>query len=245
MRYALALCVLLLLVSSSSFAQEISDKFNDDEVAAKVFQQALRSNDKKAVANMIYYPLEREFPLVSIETPDDFVAHWDEYFDADITKEVLEAKPEQIGSHGVQLVNGLIWFKDAKVFKIHYRTSVFQKLFKEAKEKEGQFINSEAQGYKRLILSCQTKTKFIRIQEHNDGIHYFVWKKGESLTSKPELNLIGEYFPDGSGGNGHYTFKNHGYSYVVEDVILCENLVCHKKLIISKNGSEISNQVCN
>jgi hypothetical protein len=245
MRYFFALCAVFLFVSSSSFAQQISDEFKADEVAAIKFQQALKSDDKKAVANLIYYPLEREYPLSPIKTPEDFIAHWDEYFDTNIIKDIITAKPEQIGWRGVQLVNGLVWFKDAKVFKIQYRTSEFEKIFGEAKEKEGQSINSEARGYTTLLLSCQTKSKHIRVQKHNDVIRYFVWKKGESLTEKPELNLVGDYLPDGNGGNGHYTFKNHDYSYLVEDFVLCEDPVCHKNLVILKNETEISNQVCN
>lgn len=245
MRFFLVLSSVFFLLTSSAFAQQISTEFKADADAAIKFQQALKDDDKKAVANLIYYPLEREYPLPPIKTADDFVSHWGEYFDANITKEILAVKPEQIGWRGVQLVHGLVWFKDAKVFKIHYRTSEFEKVFEEAKEKEGQSINSEARGYTNLLLTCNTKTKLIRVQRHGDVIRYFVWKRGASLTEKPELNLIGDYLPDGNGGNGHYTFKNHDYSYVVEDIVLCEDPICHKKLIINKNDNEISNQVCN
>ncbi|MBL8711258.1 MAG: hypothetical protein JNM12_00040 [Alphaproteobacteria bacterium] len=245
MRFFLVLCSVFFFLTSSAFAQQISVEFKADEDAAIKFQQALKNDDKKAVANLIYYPLERDYPLTPIKTPEEFVTHWDEFFDAKFTNEVLAAKPEQIGWRGVQLVNGLVWFKDAKVYRIQYNTSTFEKIFEEAKEKEGQSINSEARGYTNLLLTCETKSKRIRVQRHGDVIRYFVWKKGDSLTEKPELNLVGDYLPDGNGGNGHYTFKNHDYSYVVEDFVLCEDPVCHKNLIINKNDTEISNQVCN
>jgi hypothetical protein len=244
MRFLLPFVLLAFAtVSISAFAQDASDSYKADYDCAKQLQIALKNNDKKAVARLFSYPVKQEYPLPPIKSADDFIAHWDEFFDAENIKWIIEDTPDQIGWRGVQLVNGSLWFNDGKIFAFHFRTDLFQKNFTRAKSDEEASINAEAHGYNRVLVRCEAQTKFIRIQEHDDGAHYFVWKKGESLSKKPELNLVGTQVFDGSGGNSHYTFENHGYSYVLDDPVLCED-VCHKTLTVSKDGKEITNQVC-
>jgi len=225
-------------------ANETEDAYTSDFKTADLLKAALKENNRAAVADLVFYPFEREYPLPPINSAADFLVNWDHYFDNSFIEAILKDAPSQIGWRGVQINNGMIWFKDGKVWKIHHRTERFQKMFSEVKSKEAANIHPTARGYSNLVVQCSTQTKLIRIQEHENLIRYYVWKKETDLSSAPELTLSGERIFDGSGGNSRFLFKNSAYTYELSLPVLCEESVCEKTLSVFQNNVEISSQAC-
>ena len=56
----------------------------------------------------------------------------------------------------------------------------------------------------------------------NRNYRYASWSKKSDLSDKPDLVINdGEIvYPDGSGGNHHFSFKNGEYNYIVDVTIL-------------------------
>lgn len=210
--------------------------------AAKRFQKALKDNDRNAIAGMVAYPVERDYPLPPIKSAGEFLARWDELFDKANTNALLRSDPKDVGWRGVALANGLVWFNGGRLIAINLQSDLYLKKFEEAKSKEFLTLYAGARGYKKVAVQCDTPSKHIRIQEHDDGYHYFIWKKGRALSEKPELELKGEVEYQGSAGNATYTFNNHGYSYVFDAPVISDT--DGDTLTISRNGKELSNQVC-
>ena len=226
--------------------EKSSDIYAAEFHTAKLFQQALKVGDRQGVARLIRYPLPVwDFPLPRIATQADFIANWDDYFDAANSAALIAAKPGEMGSHGVVLGNkGDVWFDGGKISGINARTKTFAAKWQAAKTRDESALYPTARGYKRVAISCSMPNKSIRIQEHADGFHYFVWKKSESVANKPQLALTGTEEFQGTSGGVTYTFTNAGYRYVFDAPTMCEGPVCHDTMTVSKDGKDLSSQIC-
>ena len=235
--------VVVFGVSSRAYSSPDNEAYKADYECAHKLQEALKRNDKATIAHLISYPFEREKPLPSIKTEKDFLENWDDFFNTATISEIVDAEPGEIGWRGVQIGGGNIWFRDGKIYRINMRTSTFKEKFDTVKKKEYATLYPSAQNYKRIRYVCDTVSHHIRIQEHEDGLHYFSWKNETSMSQKPELELNGDLKYDGTGGNIQYSFKNKEYSYEIYEVHTCGE-DCNTYLTVSKGGKDISKQVC-
>lgn len=227
---------------TTALAEDSKNIYVEDFQAAKSLQKALKNNDKNAVARLVRYPIVREYPLPPIKSASDLIGNWDDFFDKENISEIVAATPTAVGYRGVTL--GDLWFDGGKVIALNLRTAAFAKKVSEAKNKEFLTLHPSVRGYKKVAVRCSTGSKSIRIQEHGDGYHYFVWKKGGGLLEKPELALKGTVEFQGSGGGQTYTFKNHGYSYVFSAPVVCRADACDDTLTVLKGEKELSKQIC-
>jgi hypothetical protein len=237
--------VIVFAANTRCVADESASQSPVEFQTAKIFQEALRANDKDAVASLIRYPLGREYPLPPLKSPADLISNWDDFFDAADTSAMITDKPEQMGWRGVMLGNGDVWFDGDSIVAINLRTKAYFKKFNEAKNKDFLTIHPSARGYQHVAVICSTSSKSIRIQEHIDGYHYFAWAKGADLLDRPMLTLKGTMEFQGSGGGATYTFENHGYSYVLDAPEICSGGPdCNTTLTVSKAGKQLSRQIC-
>ncbi|MBG1230846.1 hypothetical protein [Aestuariivirga litoralis] len=216
-----------------------------DCAAAAKLKTALKSNDRQTVANLIDFPLQRVSPLPPIRNAKEFLVHWDEYFDAVTTKQLLDEKPSQYGWRGIAMVNGMVWFKEGRITAINENTAAAEKALKDAKEGEAKALYPAARGYDRLVQHCSTKTLQVRAQKHGDDLRYFAWKRGAPLSGKPQLALRnGTYEDAGSDGHATLTFKNNGYTYQLDNGAGICGEDCNSYLTVLKGQKTVSRQVC-
>ncbi|HKQ10701.1 MAG TPA: hypothetical protein VJS85_05880 [Rhizomicrobium sp.] len=242
-RFSAVLLAGIVMAWSATGAVAAEGWADRDIEAAKAFQKSLKNNQRGAIARMVSYPINRDFPLPPIKSPQEFLAHWDEYFDKANTAALLNSTPEEVGWRGIMLANGLVWFNNERVFALNLRTSLYQTRLEEVRRQEAATLYPSVRGYQKVEVTCSTKTKHIRIQEYRDGVRYFVWPKGASLSQEPELALRGEMQFDGSGGNAVYTFRNGAFRYEFYRVRIC-GTDCDDRLTVFRNEKSISNQVC-
>ena len=248
----LMLLFLMLPFAQTSVAQTdtTSDVAQDpayakDYLAAKKLQMALKKNDRQAVANLVRFPLLNEKPLASIRNSKEFLARWDEFFDATSTPALLTADAEQYGWRGIALLNGTVWFEKGKIRAINSQTAAYQKALQAAIKQDGAKLYPSARGYDKVTFQCTTKKLFVRAQKHGDDLRYFAWKRGANLLTKPELELVGEkYDPQGTGGNFDLEFRKEDFTYTVS---VGHNLCgedCNDYLAVSQGDKKLSNEVC-
>lgn len=245
----LLLILNFFVITYASRAENITaddkDIYSDDYKAAELVQNSLKKNNRKAVADLIDYPLVRELPLSAIKNSQEFLENWDDYFDAANIKIILDSKAGQIGWRGVQLANGGIWFNNGHIRSINLKTNKYKNKLLSAKKLESSTLYESAKGYDKIEFQCETKTLHIRTQYHGNDLRYFAWKKGDALSTKPQLELgSGIYDAQGSGGNHDLIFHNRDYTYKLEIVLLCGE-DCNNYLTVLKNNKTISRQACN
>ena len=224
---------------------QADSEFAGDYKVADQFQAALKADDRKAMAALIAYPLSREAPLTPITKAEDFVAHWDEFFDAATTKELLDGKAEQYGWRGIALDNGRVWFGQGHVVSIFTETAAGKQALANAKLAESKTLYPSVRGYTKVAFVCSTSTLNVRTQYHGKDLRYFAWKQKAAYSTKPDIELHGgTYDPQGTGGNFILSFKNRGFSYVWE---VGHNLCgedCNDYLEVMKGKKMVSRQVC-
>lgn len=236
--------VAVLLGVGECVAAEGASEYARDFECARQLQEALKQNDKTAVASLIAYPVMREKPLPPIVSKKDFIDNWDDFFDAAIISALVDSKPEVVGWRGVMLANGSIWFGDGKLKVLNMRTAAFEKKFATLRARDSAILYPAAQGYKRIELECDALEQHIRIQKHEDGLYYFAWKKGEALSEKPISLLKGSVEAQGLAGSRLYTFKDVDSVYEVLDSSLCEEPTCAVHITSYKDSQQVSEVIC-
>ena len=242
---SLLILFLILSFTKPSMGEAQDASYANDYLAAKKFQQALRKNDRPAVANLVRFPLLNEKPLASIRNAHEFLARWDESFDATNTTALVAADADQMGWRGIALLNGTVWFEKGKISAINSQTAAYQKALQTAIKQDSDKLYISARGYDKVAFQCRTKNLYIRAQQHGDDLRYFAWKKGASLLTKPELELIGgKYDPQGTGGNYNLEFNNNGFTYslMVGHYLCGED--CNDYLAVSQGDKQLSSEVC-
>ena len=86
-----SLFILMLSFAQPSIGEAQDSSYAKDYSAAKKFQQALRKNDRRSVAALVRYTMANVEPLASIKNAHEFIARWNESFDATNTKALLTA----------------------------------------------------------------------------------------------------------------------------------------------------------
>ena len=251
MRILILISMLLFATNPCpSRAADISDdRYVEGLKGASKFIRALKEDDKKAVAHLIDYPFEREFPLPAIENEGEFIENWDDFFNVENTAELIgDSEPWVHGWRGVAIGHGQVWFDESsgKIFRVQLRTPAFEEKWQKAKLIESSSIHPIAQKYQEVLVNCFTSTKHIRIQRHGeDDYRYFVWPKNSRTSIEPEMSLRGEFRMEGTIHAKYFTFKNGGITYVLSSN---HSEGCGGDswcLDVSKNGmSMISEQGC-
>jgi len=80
MKRAVIVAILVLTVIPF-FSQMALSAEPDFAAKVKKFIKTVESNDRNAIANLVNYPLHREVPLSSIDTPTQFLERFDEVLD--------------------------------------------------------------------------------------------------------------------------------------------------------------------
>lgn len=209
------LFISLLLWSGASTAIE-KDK---NELVSSLIE-LFKSNDRKAIAQIVRFPLVRKKPLPPIKNQLEFIERYDEVFDSSLIEKIVSSNPmsdwSKVGLRGIMFKNGTIWLDIAgTILSVNYESEIGKakilKLINDQKNK----LHSSLSQFEKPILEWQTDSFHIRIDdlgEHN--YRYASWSIDKSINKKPNLILTnGEIVFDGSGGNHYYLFKNGQYVY--------------------------------
>lgn len=107
---------------------------------------------------------------------------------------------------------------------LNFNTCFTQTLKNETnKSLEERVLASGHNSKNKFVLICKSKGLIIRIDEFEDAYRYCSWSKGKSMSSIPDLIIYnGVVEKQGTMGGYTWTFKNKEWTYVVNQVDLCE-----------------------
>ncbi len=218
-------CILFLIVPF--FPQKALSLEGENFNIVNSFITTFQKGDKQEIAKFISFPLSREKPIPSIDTPKDFVRRFEEIFDYRLSNMIknsdIHKDWQAVGWRGIMLHNGDLWIDyDGKVKTINYQSD-FEKALKEKLiESEKKNLYMTLRKYIRPVLDWRTKSFRVRIDEIADNkFRYVAWAKDKSPLTKPNLILNnGKWVPEGSGGNHHYEFDNGDFMYKVYVFVL-------------------------
>src|SRR5690625_4728282 len=85
-----------------------------------------REKNIDKIANIIHFPLKREYPIPSIEDEKEFKKRFEEVFDNTLVAKIANSNPKQwseIGWRGIAFENGDVWLDhEGKIFAVNYQS---------------------------------------------------------------------------------------------------------------------------
>ncbi|GAA66673.1 hypothetical protein [Pseudoalteromonas sp. BSi20429] len=217
----IALCLSLLFTSNTFALEQKYHEFVLPVIAA------FESDDKAAIASLVYYPLKRRYPIPDIKNEAEFINRFDEVFDDELVAVIgssnINTDWESGGWRGIMLNNGVMWVDtDGKIIAVNTQNTKEQALAKSLIEQGKQSLHASINTFEKPVLDWKTANYHVRVDdlgEHN--FRYAVWGINKKPSDKPDMVLLnGDITFEGSGGNHHYTFKNGRYSYVLQVTII-------------------------
>jgi hypothetical protein len=190
----------------------------------------IKENKVKELANLVSYPLKRQNPIKDIANAKEFFSYYASLIDNDFKRKLTLYADSDIFEHNFQYglvggpFNGDIWLnEDGKITAINYSSHNEKKLLKLLTKKIQSQIYPTVNSWDKNILVCKSKNLLIRIDETTKGLRYISWRKGHPISSKPDLVLYhGVEEAQGTMGGWTWTFKNGDWTYIIDDVEMCE-----------------------
>ncbi|RYD57336.1 MAG: hypothetical protein EOP56_08490 [Sphingobacteriales bacterium] len=242
--------LILLLILAVSNMPASSQEMNEEEMKlVSRFISYVKKQQKDQVANIVSYPLRREYPLPEIKSKNEFLKRYNELFDAALVKAISNSEPGKdwstVGWRGIMLSNGTVWLDyDGKLIAVNNQSETETKKRVQLIAKEKKTLHPSLRTFAAPVVMLETSKYRIRVDDMGNGNYrYASWPAKRKMSSKPDLVIDkGEFIPDGSGGNYKYQFVNGAYTYDCEIIIMGEKDTPPAMLIVSQNGKQILSQ---
>ncbi|MEY3500740.1 MAG: hypothetical protein RL308_2409 [Bacteroidota bacterium] len=192
-----------------------------------------KSNNKIKIANMISYPLYREYPIPEIKNTQEMLARFEEVFDEHFISKLAKSNANdwsRVGWRGVMFGNGELWLDDdGKLRAVNYQTPFEENRLETIILRDKNIIHESIKSFIEPILVGVTNDYRFRIdlmkeQENIDDIAFrlAVWKINERMCDKPFTILLGTEY-HGSEQISFYEFKNGEMRYTYDEIYFAIN----------------------
>ncbi|MDN3580800.1 hypothetical protein [Mucilaginibacter flavus] len=222
------LCIVLFLFVITNA------RANDKPAMIKRYRQIIKliQTDKaEELSKLVAYPLKRENPLKDITNAKEFIAYYPIMFDAAFKKKLAQFKDNSVlesnGSFGLVggAFDGDIWLNEkGQIQSINYSSKREQDLKDQLTRSVESKMHPSVNHWDQNILVLQSPKLLIRLDRIGNNIRYVSWSKGRSTSEKPDIVLNnGTEEAQGTMGGWTYTFKSGDWTYVIDDVEMCES----------------------
>ena len=196
----------------------------------KYIIRLIKEDKARELSALIDYPLGRENPLPDIKSSADFISHFKIIFDYSFKQQLSRYNDSDIfernGVYGLVggSFSGEIWINDnGKIIAINYSSPEEQRLKEKLTEEIKLKIHPSVKNWRKNILVWKSDKLLIRIDDTDKGLRYVCWGQGHNMSEKPDLILYnGLEEQRGTMGGWTWTFRNGNWSYLIDDVEMCE-----------------------
>lgn len=185
------------------------------------FLTAFKTNDKGVIANFFRYPLKREYPLPSIDSPASLINHFNDIFDPELSSLIKNSDAQNdwrvAGWRGIMLDSGVVWMDfNGNIIAINHQTTLEKAKRQVAIAVMKKSLHSSLRDFVNPVLELKSKQFLIRIDEMKDyKYRYAAWPLTGKQSEKPEIVIDnGKWHYDGSGGNYYISFSYDEYKYI-------------------------------
>ncbi len=238
--------ILLLFCANFLSAQTVKPEY---QKCIKSFIDNVRNDNKEAVAEMVLYPLKREYPIPDVVDKADFISRYSEIFDPTLKNEITKSDPAKnwsdMGWRGIMLNKGNVWMDfDGRLTSVNYQSQKEVNLKKKLNDAQKKELDSSIAFFQKPICVLETAKFRIRIDNlGNDNYRYVSWPIEKAMSEKPDLIIYrGNLVVEGSGGNHQYEFKKENYTYECAFIVAGEKNSPPAKLTIYQGGKVILSQ---
>jgi hypothetical protein len=224
------ICLILLVLSSCSAPKPVTGIEERRQQHLDVFLDLLRNNDAAGLAKLVHYPLSRGNPIPNVENEADFIRRYDTLLDSEFRKTLVQTTWDSTNTmesnDRFMLGSGEIWLDyEGKIIAINHQSPAESQMQKASQTKMLIAIHPDVEPWQHNLKVCETDKFLIRLDEMAGGdLRYVSWSKPKTFKDKPDLILLGgESQQQGTMGGFTYTFKNEGWTYVIDEVQMAES----------------------
>lgn len=206
----------------------------------------IKQNNKSALSSTVRYPLDREYPIPSVKTEQEFISRYNAIFDDSLRNIIIKSSPlkdwNEMGWRGLMLKDGMVWLDyDGKLLAVNYQSATEKKQRQNLLSKDTSRLYSSLRQFKAPVAILKTKKFITRIDDMGNGKYrYASWSIRNKMTDKPDLIITnGIVTMEGNGGNHTYTFTNGVYKYECKFIVIGEENDPPARLNITKGGAMI------
>jgi hypothetical protein len=183
------------------------------------------SGKKEVVADHLFYPMYRRYPMPPIRDKAAMLDYYDIIFTDELKQRIVEnCEIHSIGWRGMAicdcLMSGMTYDDGFKIYDINLESPEEKALWEKAIENRKAQLHPSIQ---KFIYPCDiihTKKFTImidKVSEKEDGYRYACWKAGSDFKEKPRLVLYnGTLDIVGSMQLFRYSFSNKAYDYIID-----------------------------
>lgn len=239
---------LAILVFFGNFvsAQDLKPEY---QKLIKSFIENVKNDKKEAVAAIVSYPFEREYPIKQVKNKAEFVKRYNEIFDAKLKSEIIKSNPaknwSQVGWRGIMLNQGTVWIdEEGRLTAVNYQSKFELDLKNKIIASQKSKLHPSIAKFKTPECILETSKFRIRIDDIGNGKYrYASWSIKQSMSEKPDLVITdGKWFQEGTGGNHRFEFKKGQYTYECYIAPLREKGAAPASLTIYQNKKIILSQ---
>lgn len=189
----------------------------DDEDVKQLIINSIANGDKETFAELVHYPLLRQYPLRNIYTKDEMIKYFDFLFDDGFRKTIGSIKLDEwhgVGWRGFTLLSGELWEDGGELVAVNYSSLAEQKLRDSLIKAEFDALHPSLQGDRtpidRLNLA-DDMFDFARIDKStvSDTLYRLsLFAKNAEIGDKPIACLNGYAQYEGNMGDGYFYFKS-------------------------------------
>ena len=241
------LTVLLFIFGLTDSYSQLSKTEYEDVV--KYFVECIKKTDIDRLDSIISYPIQRPYPIPPIRNKQELKNRYSEIFDDSLTTVIVKSNIKKdwsdAGWRGIMLNSGVVWLDyDGRFITTNYTSDKEKAIEEKWIEYEKGLLYADLKEFKKPIHTIESDRFIVRVDLlENQEYRYASWSKDSDISDKPDLVINnGEWIPDGSGGNHHFTFTNGEYSYVIYVNVLGSDETPPFNLEVSKNDKVILNQ---
>ena len=212
----------LLLLGTVSVAAQVESCVRQEQGDVSVvnrFIALVRDGDRQRLAEQISFPLRRKHPLPDISR-DQFIDRHEQIVDDEFVRLVVSSTNDdcgRVGSRGLQLHNGLVWFsEDGWISSINYESEFEERERRRLIELERLELHDSLRSYREPVLEWETCTYRVRVDRVDGGYRYAAWSVDQSHDREPDIIIEhGTHNMEGTLGDHGYFFSNGQYKYIL------------------------------
>lgn len=238
--------VLFIFYGGFVIAQDVKI---DYQKSVKRFIDNIKNDNKEAIADLVVYPLKREYPIPDITNKADFIKRYSEIFDATLKSEIIKSTPSKgwndMGLRGVMLNHGSIWLDiEGRLAAVNYQSKFETELRNKIIAAQKKALDPSIAFFQTPICILETSKFKIRIDNlGNNNYRFASWAINKEMTEKPDLVINGgELVVEGIGGNHQYEFRKDNYTYECAIILLGEKNSPPARLTIYQGSKVITRQ---
>ncbi len=195
------------------------------------FIRSVAAGDQGGLAEIVSFPLPRNYPLPSIQTAQEFVQLYDEMIDEEFTRTIAASDQYDCGRQGwrpLSIVRSdaneperggvpLVWFDaGGNVARIWHETEIASRRRTQLVEVERNQLHSSLSEYVYPVLEWETCTHRVRIDDLGNAFRYAAWRVDRFRNDEPDIVMTnGELVSEGTEGHRYFIFQNSEYKYLV------------------------------